>query len=256
MKNFMKIDSEETVQDQVRSLRRKLRFAYLAIAFVIISQFSFIFVGRSHAGESINDNAGKILKAKGLIIVDEKGRERILIGSPIPQALNRVRTDPKRVKEQWAIGFPDPDQYMRWYRDYDNSANGIVILDENGFDRIALGDVPDPNIGKRIGPSTGIAINDEKGFERGGFSLLRVQGKNRVVLGLDTNRGVEGIALGVIDGGGIGMSIFDETRKQTAFLGNAPAKHWYTNLDEPFSGLLVRDAKETKYKLSFLGKER
>ena len=34
-----------------------------------------------------------VIRTRGIVIVDEKGRERILIGAPIPAARNRVRTD-------------------------------------------------------------------------------------------------------------------------------------------------------------------
>ena len=109
-----------------------------------------------------------ILRARGLIIEDDAGRERILIGAPIPEAANRVRTDESRVREVWLPRFSE--EYMDWYQDYNHSTNGILILSEDGFDRIALGDPkPDPNIGKRIGPSTGMVINDAEGFERMGL---------------------------------------------------------------------------------------
>ncbi len=97
----------------------------------------------------------------GLVIEDEAGRERILIGAPIPEAANRVRTDEARVREIWAPRFPDEEAYMGFYEDYSHETNGILILSEDGFDRLAFGDpVPDPNIGRRIGPSTGLLIND------------------------------------------------------------------------------------------------
>lgn len=36
-----------------------------------------------------------------------------------------------------------------------------------------LGDpVPDPNIGRRIGPATGLIINDLQGFERTGYGFI------------------------------------------------------------------------------------
>lgn len=46
-----------------------------------------------------------VLRARGLIIEDDQGKERILIGSPIPRAKNRVRTDLARVKEIWGKRF-------------------------------------------------------------------------------------------------------------------------------------------------------
>ena len=47
-----------------------------------------------------------VLRVRGLIIEDEAGRERILIGAPIPGAANRVRTDEARVRELWGPRFP------------------------------------------------------------------------------------------------------------------------------------------------------
>ena len=109
-----------------------------------------------------------VIRARGLIIEDAAGRERILIGAPVPEAANRVRTDEARVREVWAPRFPDA--YMGYYQDYSHETTGLLILSEDGFDRLALGDpVPDPNIGKRAWPNTGIVINDAEGFRADGI---------------------------------------------------------------------------------------
>lgn len=162
-----------------------------------------------------------VIRARGIVVVDDEGRERILIGAPIPAAANRVRTDTARVREIWAGRFPDPDQYMGYYAEYDHDVNGILVLDENGFDRLALGaPTPDPNIGQRIGPATGLQINDAEGFERSGYGLLTVDGTDRVVLGLDSNEGTEALTLWVRDGGSVGMRIASDG--ETLFLGGVP----------------------------------
>ncbi|NNE99627.1 MAG: hypothetical protein HKN25_11460 [Pyrinomonadaceae bacterium] len=246
--------TQDSLGKQIYSLKWKLRVTYLLFGFLMMAQFAIFTNVNSKASEDGLSNADKVLKTRGLIIVDDQGRERILIGAPIPPAANRVRTDLKRVKEEWAGRFPKPERFMKSYEKYNHNANGIVVLDENGFDRVVLGDVPDLNVGKRIGTSNGIAINDEKGFERGGFGLLNVRGKKRVILGLDTRKGFEGISLGVVDGGAIGMNIYDESRKKKIFIGNASPGHWYTKLDEPFNGLLFLDQQKHKYKLNLLTK--
>ena len=46
-----------------------------------------------------------VIRARGLIIEDAAGRERILIGAPVPEAANRVRTDEARVREVWGPRF-------------------------------------------------------------------------------------------------------------------------------------------------------
>ena len=182
----------------------------------------------------------QILRARGLVLVDEAGNERILIGAPIPEATNRVRTDPNRVAEIWGRRFPK--EYAEWYKEYNHTTNGLLILDEQGFDRIALGDpVPDPNIGKRIAPSTGIAINDNQGFERSGYGLVDFGETKHVTLGLDTDKGTEGLILTVRDNGGSGILVSDN--EWLGFLGSAPAGFFGSAIDEPVQGVLLRDSE-------------
>ena len=190
-----------------------------------------------------------VLRARGLIIEDEVGRERILIGAPVPEAANRVRTDEARVRDVWAPRFPDPDAYMGYYQDYSHDTNGMLILSEDGFDRLAVGDpTPDPNIGRRIAPSTGMVINDTEGFERMGYGVKPMDGRYRVSLGLDTDRIEEGLILMLDDGGPRGVLV--GTAGDRIFLGSAPAGHGWTGLAEEFQGLLVRRDGETVYQMN------
>ena len=188
-----------------------------------------------------------VLRVRGLVIEDDAGRARILIGAPVPEAGNRVRTDTARVREIWGPRFPET--YMGYYRDYNHATNGLVILSEDGFDRLVVGDpVPDPNIGKRVGPSTGLVINDAQGFERSGLGLLDVDGHYRVVYGLDSDRGREGLALVLNDQGIVGITVGDG--QDRIFLGNAPVGHGMPGLVEPFQGLLVTRDGEIVYELN------
>ena len=142
------------------------------------------------------------------------------------------------MREIWAPRFPDEEAYMGLYEDYSHETNGILILSEDGFDRLAFGDpVPDPNIGRRIGPSTGLLINDAEGFERSGYGLLDVDGDYRVVLGHDSNRGREGLTLVLDDQGRVGLHVGDG--QDRIFLGHAPAGFGMPGLEEPFQGLLI-----------------
>src|SRR2546427_447158 len=137
----------EKLRTEVRNL--KLVVAILAALLLVL------------AGASIRKQPGAngVLRAKGLVIEDDAGRERILLGAPIPAAKNRVRTDPARVAAAWAKKFPP--EYMEWYKEYHNDMSGMLILDVGGFDRIAIGSpVPDPNNGKRVAPGNGVVMND------------------------------------------------------------------------------------------------
>ena len=188
-----------------------------------------------------------VLRARGLIIEDEAGRERILIGAPVPEAANRVRTDEGRVREVWAPRFPDA--YMGYYQDYSHETNGMLILSEDGFDRLVVGDpVPDPNIGRRFAPSTGMVINDTEGFERMGYGLKPIDDRYVVSLGLDTDRIEEGLVLILDDDGPRGVLV--GTVADGIFLGSAPAGHGWTGLAEAFQGLLIRRDGEAVYKLN------
>src|SRR4051812_49352041 len=187
--------TEETT-DRVRHLEHQLR--RLRHAVVVLGGILCVTLAATWVQLPVlkAQGADRILRARGLIIEDEAGHERILIGAPVPAAANRVRTNEARVRQLWGRRFPDTDRYMGFYKDYRHSTNGILILDDQGFDRVALGDpVPDPNIGKRVGPSTGMVVNDEQGFERTGYGLITVDGKHRVVLGLDSAQGQEGLTL-------------------------------------------------------------
>ena len=195
------------------------------------------------AGAATDD----VIRARGLIIEDAAGRERILIGAPVPEAADRVRTDDARVREVWAPRFPDA--YMDFYQDYSHETNGMLILSEEGFDRLVVGDpLPDPNIGKRIAPSTGMVINDIEGFERMGYGVKPMDGRYRVSLGLDTDRIQEGLILILDDDGPHGVLV--GTGPDRIFLGSAPAGHAWTGIEEEFQGLLVRRDGETVHQLN------
>ena len=195
-----------------------------------------------------------VLRVRGLIIEDEAGRERILIGAPIPEAANRVRTDEARVREVWASRYEDGEAYMGYYQDYRHEANGILILSEDGFDRVVLGDpVPDPNIGRRIAPSTGLVINDMQGFERTGYGVLVVDGTYRVVLGLDSNRGREGLVLMLEDDGRVGVTVGHGD--DMIFLGDLPAGLGWWGLTELVRGLVIAKDGEIVHQLNGAGEK-
>lgn len=110
-----------------------------------------------------------LLHVRGLVVEDEQGRPRVVLGAPISTLAGRERIDPSM---------------------------GLLLLDEDGRDLLSLG-APniDPQVGGRVVPrrfpGTGLVINDGDGNERAGFSRLA---DGSVVLGLDHDHG-EGIAL-------------------------------------------------------------
>jgi hypothetical protein len=85
-----------------------------------------------------------------------------------------------------------------------------------------------------------MVINDERGSERSGYGLLKVSDRYRVVLGLDSAQGREGLTLGLFDQGGIGMTVRDA--KGVVWAGTAPAGDTLTGVPEAFRGFLTRGA--------------
>jgi len=233
----------ETLQRQLEQQKKQLNrvIAFTALLLLVFSsQFLFSFT---------ESNENKILRAKGIVIVDDHGRERILIGATLPQAVNRVRTDTARVRALWSKRFGNANQYMKWYQEYNHQANGILILDEQGYDKVCLGDgVPDANIGQRIGKQTGLIFCDNEGFERGGIGVINLENKkNRVIMALDGENGTDATGISVMEDGETGF--FAGGKGYRMFLGAAPADSYTT---EPLFGMVVNKKGKSLYKLNVL----
>lgn len=233
----------ELLQQQLDQQKKRFNRVMLLAALVLLllsSQFLFSF--REYDGN-------KVLRARGIVIVDDEGRERILIGAPLPAASNRVRTDTARVRSLWAHRFGNANQYMKWYQDYDHQSNGILILDEQGFDKVCLGDgVPDANIGQRIGKQTGLVFCDDEGFERGGIGVINVGKKqNRVVMALDGENGTDATGISVMEDGETGF--FAGGKGYRMFLGASPAEGYSP---EPLFGMVINHKKRSLYKLNLM----
>ncbi|GGY15072.1 hypothetical protein GCM10008098_02460 [Rhodanobacter panaciterrae] len=103
-----------------------------------------------------------ILRARGLVITDAQGHDRILLGAPVPASKDRTRKD--------------------------DASDGIIFLGKTGADRLALGQLPTLHIDgktyKRRGDDDnyGMTLYDTKGSERGGMAYM---GTGRVGLALD-----------------------------------------------------------------------
>lgn len=183
-----------------------------------------------------------IIRAKGIVIEDSTGRDRILIGSPVPFSKHRVRTDTNLVRKYWAPQFEEQaDQYMKWYNDYYNGAEGIVVMNENGFDRVLLGDkLADPNTGKRMFQSAGILWNDKEGWELGGAGVNTTKdGKSRSVMGVDDRDG-EAVHIIALEDGTKGLVIGGENGRLLIGMSKKEGQ-WFQNKDA-FTGVKYFDS--------------
>lgn len=183
-----------------------------------------------------------IIRAKGIIIEDEKGKDRILVGAPIPFSKERVRTDTSLVRKYWASKiFPkSPDTFMKFYKSYYHSTIGLVIMNEDGFDRVLLGDkLADANTGKRNFEASGISWNDKFGFELGGAGVNTTkEGKSRGVIGLDDANG-EALHLVALEDGTKALIIGGENGRLLIGMSNKKGE-WFQNT-EKFAGIKFFD---------------
>ncbi len=105
-------------------------------------------------------NSPRVLRTHAIVIEDDQGRARLILGAPLPEVQGR--------KRQGSL------------------TDSIVFLDEQGNDRLTLGEGPNPQAqGKilhRIATFFGVLIHDDKGNERGGYGWLS---NRRAVLTLD-----------------------------------------------------------------------
>jgi hypothetical protein len=182
-----------------------------------------------------------IIRAKGIVIEDSTGRDRILIGSPVPYSKFRVRTDTSMVRKYWSKAYgKNANQYMQWYKDYYNSAQGMVVMNENGFDRVLVGDkLADPNSGKRMFESAGILWNDKEGWELGGAGVNTTkEGKARAVIGVDDKDG-EAVHIIALEDGTKGLIIGGENGRLMIGMSKKDGQ-WFQN-KEAFTGVKYFD---------------
>ena len=104
-------DLETRLNRLQQQLKLSQAISLLAIAVITVGLYAALRPQRH------NDQSNAVLRVRGLIIEDEKGRDRILIGAPVPRVAGRKRQD---------------------------EATGLLILNENGVDRVAVA-APTPN---------------------------------------------------------------------------------------------------------------
>lgn len=168
------INSDLTMR--LLQMERRLRFFQVIVGLAALSLAAGVILLFLRPAPRY-DRSAHVLRVKGLIVEDDAGHDRILIGAPVPSVSGRKRKD---------------------------DTVGLIVLGENGADRVALA-APMPEsqiqgvIGKRTGGGSGLVVDDEQGDERGGWGILDNDG--RVTLGLDFPHGNgEAISLGVLPG--------------------------------------------------------
>jgi hypothetical protein len=157
----------DAVQQELQDLRKTVRNLSTLVAALLLTAAACFLLGATKGPQ--------VLRLKGLVIVDDQGRDRILLGAPTPESASRTRKDAQ--------------------------TESLVFLGENGADRVIIGQTPDPSIAgqtsKRIAEGWGSLYFDPNGNERGGMGFL---GNGRAVVALDRP-----------NGDALGMMVDDQT---------------------------------------------
>ena len=147
--------------------------------------------------------SAEVIRVRGIVVEDEEGKARVLIGAPVPETAERSRTDP---------------------------ASGLVLLDPSGADRLQIGNVGSPMMGgrvqRRIAEAVGLMVCDPAGNERAGFGYfangqvgwgLDYESGEAIVAAVLPERGMAGIMINApVEGGNPTRAMLMTTRDGTA----------------------------------------
>src|SRR3984885_12052569 len=168
----------QNVVTEQRVARLERRAYWLGLACVVqLGFFVVIWLSTIHQDRQVlAQSSPQTLRVRGLIVEDSQGRPRILLGAPFPPVKERARQDAR--------------------------TTSILFLDEEGHDRLTLGEELEPQIGgklpvgvHRIASGFGVVIHDGAGDERGAYGWLS---NGRALITLD-RPGTEAFAVMVND---------------------------------------------------------
>jgi len=207
-------------EDRFTLLERRLR--RMQVAFVTLLALVTVAAFANHSvAASRTDNT--VLHVRGIVIEDERGQARLLLGAPTPAVPNRTRPEP---------------------------VNGLVLLGPNGADRVVVsypGLEPQVmgKVARRSIPvaSAGFIINDAEGNERAGLGAS--DDGTRVALGMDyADRDAVGLLVSPNFSGFIAFARNGERNDQATLAvlkdGTSTLKLADNNGDE---GVIVEDRK-------------
>ena len=88
------------------------------------------------------DEIQSVIRTRGVVIVDEQNRERVILGAPVPDSPREARDGKKRI----------------------NPASGMIIIDPEGYERFGVGLMDNGQMGMGFDapPGTGDDRNRER----------------------------------------------------------------------------------------------
>jgi hypothetical protein len=141
------------MDQRVTSLERRA-FLLRLVCILQLTLIVALWLSGPHRGTQVQARSSpQVMRVRELIIEDSQGRPRILLGAPFPAVKERERQDAR--------------------------TTSMLFLDEQGHDRLTVGEELEPQIGgkvpiglHRIASGVGVVIHDGSGDERGTFAWL------------------------------------------------------------------------------------
>jgi hypothetical protein len=97
------------MNDEAAALHRSLRWLQAALAALVLA-FGMAALDAFRP----SDDGQVVIRTRGVVIVDAGGRERILLGTPAPEAGSRIRTQRAERFERSGYGLPRVDPAYRF----------------------------------------------------------------------------------------------------------------------------------------------
>ena len=216
-------------EDRYLLLERRLRHTQASVACLVAVIAVGLVVNRSSAAPP-SDN--RVIHARAVIIEDEQGRPRILLGAPTPTVAGRLRNE--AVNGMVLLGPNCADHIVVSYPGYEPQVMGKVV--KRGV----------------VMPSAGFMINDAEGNERAGLGssddgtrvALGMDYSDRDAVGLLVSPNFSGFAAFARNGGRNDQAVLAVTKDGTSMFKLADP-----NGDE---GVIVEDRKESGLKVQML----
>jgi hypothetical protein len=164
-----KIMNTETISNlncAIKTLERKNRWLTLIVfcLFVIgVVPFLIQTVFKAHSSDSLSQD--KILRVRGIVVVDENGTERVWIGAPVPEPLILGKRFPRGGRMSGIILFDEEGNERSGYCTSDGYPNVLFTLDSIGRQHVLFLSEPQGDTTLRLwngGNSFNLNIGEEE----------------------------------------------------------------------------------------------
>jgi hypothetical protein len=130
-------DSQNGIKALDRRYRRLMVLTVCLTALMVVEAAYTLWATRRGSA------SGQIIRARGLIIVDEKGTERVVIGAPVPDPMILGRRHKRDGPMSGVIILDATGTERGGYVTDDRGGNALFTLDGQGFQTVLLLAEPD-----------------------------------------------------------------------------------------------------------------